>query len=229
MAFPHERAPCGMSSLRSDTLTMRVTGVRITVFCIDVIVHCHTAGALFESNGRKQLSLSSCGWVLILSGQFIITPCVEYERAQPLPADGKRWEERQRHLAGRDTRRWRQPAHISSKSTSFSGNVQTCSGPCRSGLLFSIPFLSSGSTRRSSASKCALLPLCLAALLLPSPFAHHLSSFCNSHARMSTCNKNTADILRYLPKYALVPLARRSVLNTQRHQQVPPFASCRRA
>ena len=56
-----------MSSLRSDTLTMRVTGVRITVFCsaivIDVIVHCHTAGALFESNGRKQLSLSSCGWV----------------------------------------------------------------------------------------------------------------------------------------------------------------------
>ena len=39
-----------MRSLRSDTLTMRVTGVRITVFCsaivIDVIVHCHTAGAL---------------------------------------------------------------------------------------------------------------------------------------------------------------------------------------
>ena len=67
MAFLHEGAPCGMSSLRSDTLTMRVTGVRITVFCsaivIDVIVHCHTAGALFESNGRKQLSLSSCGWV----------------------------------------------------------------------------------------------------------------------------------------------------------------------
>ena len=55
-----------MSSLRSDTLTMRVTGVRITVFSsaivIDVIVQCHTAGA-FESNGRKQLSLSSCGWV----------------------------------------------------------------------------------------------------------------------------------------------------------------------
>ena len=39
-----------MKSLRSDTLTMRVTGVRITVFSsaivIDVIVHCHTAGAL---------------------------------------------------------------------------------------------------------------------------------------------------------------------------------------
>ena len=55
--------------------------VRITVFCsaivIDVIVHCHTAGAFFESNGRKQLSLSSCGWVLILSGQFIITLVAE--------------------------------------------------------------------------------------------------------------------------------------------------------
>ena len=39
-----------MKSLRSDTLTMRVKGVRITVFSsaivIDVIVPCHTAGAL---------------------------------------------------------------------------------------------------------------------------------------------------------------------------------------
>ena len=47
---PDGSAPCGMRSLQSDTLTMRVTGVRITVFCnaivIDVIVHCHTAGAL---------------------------------------------------------------------------------------------------------------------------------------------------------------------------------------
>ena len=47
------------------------------MFCsaivIDVIVHCHTAGALFESKFRKQLSLTSCGWVLILSGQFKIT------------------------------------------------------------------------------------------------------------------------------------------------------------
>ena len=55
--------------------------VRITVFCsaivIDVIVHCHTAGALLSQNGRKQLSLSSCGWVLILSGQFIITLVAE--------------------------------------------------------------------------------------------------------------------------------------------------------
>ena len=37
-----------MRSLRSDTLTMRVTGVRITVFCsaiVIVIVHSHTAGA----------------------------------------------------------------------------------------------------------------------------------------------------------------------------------------
>ena len=66
-----------MSSLRSDTLTMRVTGVRITVFCsaivIDVIVHCHTAGAFFESNGRKQLSLSSCGWVFDPFRPIIIT------------------------------------------------------------------------------------------------------------------------------------------------------------
>ena len=38
-----------MKSLRSDTLTMRVMGVRITVFStivIEVTVHCHTAGAL---------------------------------------------------------------------------------------------------------------------------------------------------------------------------------------
>ena len=52
MAFPHEGAPCGMKSLRSDTLTMRVTGVRITVFSsaivIDVNVHCQTAGALLS-------------------------------------------------------------------------------------------------------------------------------------------------------------------------------------
>ena len=59
MAFLHEGAPCGMSSLRSDTLTMRVTGVRITVFCsaivIDVIVHCHTAGALFWVKRQKTI------------------------------------------------------------------------------------------------------------------------------------------------------------------------------
>ena len=46
-----------MSSLRSDTLTMRVTGVRITVFCsaivIDVIVHCHTAGALLSQTAEN--------------------------------------------------------------------------------------------------------------------------------------------------------------------------------
>ena len=57
MAFLHEGAPCGMSSLRSDTLTMRVTGVRITVFCcaivIDVIVHCHTAGALLSQTAEN--------------------------------------------------------------------------------------------------------------------------------------------------------------------------------
>ena len=73
-----------MRSLRSDTLTMRVTGVRITVFSsaivIDVIVHCHTAGALYESNGRKHLSLSSCGWVLIRSGQFMITCLLGFQQ-----------------------------------------------------------------------------------------------------------------------------------------------------
>ena len=56
---------------------MRVTGVRITVFCsaivIDVIVHCHTAGALLSQSAEKQLSLSSCGWVLIRSSQLKIT------------------------------------------------------------------------------------------------------------------------------------------------------------
>ena len=66
-----------MRSLRSDTLTMRVTGARIAVFSsaivIDVVVHCYPAGAPFESNGRKQFSLSSCGWVLIRLGQFKIT------------------------------------------------------------------------------------------------------------------------------------------------------------
>ena len=55
---------------------MRVTGVRITVFSsaivIDVIVLSYRRGP-FESKCRKQLSLSSCGWVLIRSGQFKIT------------------------------------------------------------------------------------------------------------------------------------------------------------
>ena len=55
--------------------------MRITVFCsaivIDVIVHCHTAGALFESNGRKQLSLSSCGWVFDPFRPIIITLVAE--------------------------------------------------------------------------------------------------------------------------------------------------------
>ena len=47
-----------MRSLRSDTLTMRVTGVRITVFCsaivIDVIVSCHTAGALLSQSAENK-------------------------------------------------------------------------------------------------------------------------------------------------------------------------------
>ena len=78
---------CGVKSLRSDSLTMRVTGVRIAVFSgaivIDVIVHCPTAGRpFFESKCRKQLSLSSCGWVLIRSGQFKITELVRGDEDQ---------------------------------------------------------------------------------------------------------------------------------------------------
>ena len=46
-----------MKSLRSDTLTLRVTGVRITVFSsaivIDVIVRCHTAGALLSQTAEN--------------------------------------------------------------------------------------------------------------------------------------------------------------------------------
>ena len=67
-----------MSSLRSDTLTMRVTGVRITVFCsaivIDVIVHCHTAGALLSQSAENNCPYHRVVGFLILSGQFIITP-----------------------------------------------------------------------------------------------------------------------------------------------------------
>ena len=77
MAFLHEGAPCAMSSLRSDTLTMRVTGVRITVFCsaivIDVIVHCHTAGALLSQTAENNCPYHRVVGFLILSGQFIIT------------------------------------------------------------------------------------------------------------------------------------------------------------
>ena len=81
MAFLHEGAPCGMSSLRSDTLTMRVTGVRITVFCsaivIDVIVHCHTAGALLSQTAENNCPYHRVVGFLILSGQFIITLVAE--------------------------------------------------------------------------------------------------------------------------------------------------------
>ena len=57
MAIPHERAPSGLKSLRSDTVTMRVTGVKITVFSsavvIDVIEHCHTAGSLMSQTAEN--------------------------------------------------------------------------------------------------------------------------------------------------------------------------------
>ena len=64
-----------------ESPSLTVEHVRIAVFSsaivVDVIVHCHAAGAPFESNGRKQLSLSSCGWVLMRSGQFKITVVAE--------------------------------------------------------------------------------------------------------------------------------------------------------
>ena len=57
MAFLHEGAPCGMKSRRSDSLTMRVTGVRIAVLSsaivIDVIVPCHTAGHLLSQSAEN--------------------------------------------------------------------------------------------------------------------------------------------------------------------------------
>ena len=56
---------------------MRVTGVRITVFCsaivIDVIVHCHTAGALLSQTAENNCPYHRVVGFLILSGQFIIT------------------------------------------------------------------------------------------------------------------------------------------------------------
>ena len=84
MAFLHEGAPCGMRSLRSDTLTMRVTGVRITVFCsaivIDVIVHCHTAGALLSQSAENNCPYHRVVGFLILSGQFNITSLLDGNR-----------------------------------------------------------------------------------------------------------------------------------------------------
>ena len=64
--------PGGMRSLRSDTLTMRVTGVRITVFSsaivIDVIVHCHTAGALLSQTAENNCPYHRVVGFLIRSG-----------------------------------------------------------------------------------------------------------------------------------------------------------------
>ena len=85
MAFLLEGAPCGMSSLRSDTLTMRVPGVRITVFCsaivIDVIVHCHTAGVLLS-----QTAENNCPIIVWLGfdpfRQFIITKHLRKHRQE---------------------------------------------------------------------------------------------------------------------------------------------------
>ena len=55
--------------------------VRITVFCsaivIDVIVHCHTAGALLSQTAENNCPYHRVVGFLILSGQFIITLAAE--------------------------------------------------------------------------------------------------------------------------------------------------------
>ena len=55
--------------------------VRITVFCsaivIDVIVHCHTAGALLSQTAENNCPYHRVVGFLILSGQFIITLVAE--------------------------------------------------------------------------------------------------------------------------------------------------------
>ena len=56
---------------------MRVTGVKLTVFCsaivTDVIVHCHTAGALLSQTAENNCPYHRVVGFLILSGQFKIT------------------------------------------------------------------------------------------------------------------------------------------------------------
>ena len=68
---PHLKNLFSVAQLRAKE------AVRITVFCsaivIDVIVHCHTAGALLSQTAEN----ISCGWVLILSGQSKITLVAE--------------------------------------------------------------------------------------------------------------------------------------------------------
>ena len=75
--FSHERAPCGVNSLRSDTLTMRVTGVKLTVFCSAIVIM-----SLFtvipQGPFLSQTAENNCPYhrvvgFLILSSQFGIT------------------------------------------------------------------------------------------------------------------------------------------------------------
>ena len=61
--------------------TTKTLHVRITVFCsaivIDVIVHCHTAGALLSQTAENNCPYHRVVGFLILSGQFIITLVAE--------------------------------------------------------------------------------------------------------------------------------------------------------
>ena len=56
--------------------------VRITVFCsdivIDVIVHCHTAGALLSQTAENNCPYHRVVGFLVLSGQFIITHLLQF-------------------------------------------------------------------------------------------------------------------------------------------------------
>ena len=77
---------------------MRVTGVRITVFCsaivIDVIVHCHTAGALLSQTAENNCPYHRVVGFLILSGQFIITSLMTMKQWSKwsVRAEIQRWD-----------------------------------------------------------------------------------------------------------------------------------------
>ena len=63
-----------MRSLRSDTLTMRVTGVRITVFCSAIVNRCHCSLS-YRRGPLSQMAENKCPYhrvvgFLILSGQL---------------------------------------------------------------------------------------------------------------------------------------------------------------
>ena len=92
MAFPHEGPPCGMevSSIRhSDDESYGCEGSQcFAALSSSMSLFTVIPQGPFESNGRKQLSLLSCGWVLILSGQFKITPGRTMDNVMDTGLDG---------------------------------------------------------------------------------------------------------------------------------------------